>query len=145
MVSPTGLRAVFASEVYHRCRPCSNLTGRPATLSICGSPSWQPSRHRPATASVPEAIVSRGMDTYLFAPKDRFRRSATARFELSLIETRNCPPSVFASICSDRHNTQGWIERPKIIRVGGDDLLTGPASADDNVGIHNIRRPAGGK
>ena len=46
---------------------------------------------------------------------------------------------------SDRHNAEGGIESPKIIRIGGDDLLTGAASADDNVSIHNIRRPARSK
>ena len=41
---------------------------------------------------------------------------------------------------SDRHNLKGWIESPKIIRIGRDGLLTGTASADHNVSIHNIGR-----
>ena len=39
---------------------------------------------------------------------------------------------------SDRHNLKGWIKSPKIIRIGRDGLLTGSASADHNVSIHNI-------
>ncbi len=41
---------------------------------------------------------------------------------------------------SDRHNLKGWIENPKIIRIGRDRPLTGSASADHNVSIHNIGR-----
>ena len=47
-----------------------------------------------------------------------------------------------APVCSDRHNAEGAIESPKIIRVGGDGLLKGAASADNDVSIHNIGRPA---
>jgi hypothetical protein len=41
---------------------------------------------------------------------------------------------------SDRHDLKGRIECPKIIWIGGDGLLTGPASTDHHVGIHNIGR-----
>ena len=54
-------------------------------------------------------------------------------------------PSMLAPIPSDRHNPEGGIESPKIIGIGGDDLLAGAASADHNVSIHNIRRSARSK
>ncbi len=39
---------------------------------------------------------------------------------------------------SDRHKLECWIESPKIIRIGRDGPLTGTASADHNVSIHNV-------
>jgi hypothetical protein len=39
---------------------------------------------------------------------------------------------------SDRYDAEGWIQSPKIIRIGCDDLLTSAASADHNMSIHHI-------
>jgi predicted nucleic acid-binding protein len=46
------------------------------------------------------------------------------------------------SVPSDRDNTDGWIEGPKIIRIGGEGLLAGSAGADHNVSVHNLGCPA---
>lgn len=46
---------------------------------------------------------------------------------------------------SHRHNAKGWIESLKIIRIGRDRLLADSASADHDMGIHNVGRPAGSK
>ena len=40
------------------------------------------------------------------------------------------------------HDAESWIESPKVIWIGCDRLLTGSASADHHVSIHNVGCPA---
>jgi hypothetical protein len=55
--------------------------------------------------------------------------------KLAIANLRSC-------YVSDGHDLHGGIESPKVIRIGRDRRLTGPAGADHNVSIHNIRRCA---
>lgn len=44
---------------------------------------------------------------------------------------------------SQRDQPEGWVKPAQVPGVGGDDWLAGAAGADHDVGIGNVRGPAG--
>lgn len=121
----------FPRELHARLTIAGSLS--PVDLSTDGDESEAASM---VLAELDEPGTHK-IDVGLF-PKVHFRDPPRAHQHLRCSLSGATHHVLLLPVRSDRHNLKGWIESAKIIRIGRDGLLTGSASANHNVTIHNI-------